>query len=258
MRSWTFPTFGLGLSLWTSVLCALPFGLAWALTVSVLRLAQPFPRLCFWGSRNCFNCLSCCGLRRTTWASISTSLKLMDFRIRSLSAFAARSLAFWLCVVVFQPVSSFMWSDLDSQFRCEQQSAGWNFQPHSFDAQKNCSLSMFWAPGGTSRVVSFSFSLCSMRTYTWFQVVFDATLGYPGEGHHNQGMTFVSANIGSIMTDQTWKTWNADVVCLQETRVGRNNFRSASKIFQNVQQQDHQDSLWGHFDRRWVRFHPTL
>ena len=45
-------------------------------------------------------------------------------------------------------------------------------------------------------------------------------------------MSLVSANIGSIATNPLWKTWDADIVCLQETRVGKNNHRSASKNFQ--------------------------
>lgn len=54
-------------------------------------------------------------------------------------------------------------------------------------------------------------------------------MGFPGEGPFQQNMTLVSANIGSVMTDVTWKTWNADLICPQETRIGKNNFRTDLK-----------------------------
>lgn len=42
-------------------------------------------------------------------------------------------------------------------------------------------------------------------------------------------MKLVSANIGSLNTNQVWKSWQADIVCLKETRVGKTNVRTASK-----------------------------
>ena len=68
----------------------------------------------------------------------------------------------------------------------------------------------------------------------WVIMSFDATLGFPGEGPTSSLFSLVSANIGSVMSDTTWKTWSADCVCLQETRVGKNNIRSASKLFQTA------------------------
>ena len=66
-----------------------------------------------------------------------------------------------------------------------------------------------------------------------FLLAFDASLGFPGEGPDEKNrMSLVSANIGSIATNPLWKTWDADVVCLQETRVGKNNARSTTKNFQ--------------------------
>ena len=63
--------------------------------------------------------------------------------------------------------------------------------------------------------------------------VFDASLGFPGEGPNpGERMSIVSANIGSIVTNPLWSSWDADVVCLQETRVGKNNARSTMKNFQ--------------------------
>ena len=61
------------------------------------------------------------------------------------------------------------------------------------------------------------------------QFSFDDTLGFPGEGPSAvlpECMTFLSANIGSFRTNGSWKTWNADVCCLQETRIGKANLRS--------------------------------
>ena len=234
MRPWTFPIFGFCFCVCLLFSCLAPFGFARALTVSLQCLVKPPPRFGFWGFRNCFNCFSCCGHRRTTWASISTSLKLMDFRICSLLAIASHCFAFSVCAVVHLLVSCLKWSDLDSQFRCDQQSAGWISQPHSFDAQKNRSLETPRAFGGFGCCLPPHFSNGPVEAYSWFQVVFDATLGFPGEGPSSSNMSIVSANVGSVMTDKTWKTWNADVVCLQETRVGRNNYRSAAEIFQNV------------------------
>ena len=58
---------------------------------------------------------------------------------------------------------------------------------------------------------------------------FDATKGYPGEGPFPKtNMTLVTANVGSFQQNHSWKTWNSTITCLQETRIGRNNFRSAS------------------------------
>ena len=60
---------------------------------------------------------------------------------------------------------------------------------------------------------------------------FDCTLGFPGEGPDGQTrklFTLASQNIGSINTNHAWKGLNADVVCLQETRIGKNNDRQTS------------------------------
>ena len=61
---------------------------------------------------------------------------------------------------------------------------------------------------------------------------FDATLGFPGEGPPIQNMTCTSSNIGSLQTNPMWKTWEADIICLQETRIGRNNIKHAKKTFE--------------------------
>ena len=72
---------------------------------------------------------------------------------------------------------------------------------------------------------------CAVRVCRWkpwgFRI-FDSTMGYPGEGP-GQLWSILSSNIGSFFKDDTWKGWNDSVVCLQETRIGRNNFRNASK-----------------------------
>ena len=58
--------------------------------------------------------------------------------------------------------------------------------------------------------------------------IFDSTLGYLGEGP-DRSWTILSSNIGSFIKDNTWKGWTDDVICLQETRIGWNNFRNATK-----------------------------
>ena len=57
---------------------------------------------------------------------------------------------------------------------------------------------------------------------------FDCTLGFPGEGpNHPKSMNFVTANIGSLKTNQTWKTLDYTLMCVQEMRIGRNNLRTS-------------------------------
>ena len=63
---------------------------------------------------------------------------------------------------------------------------------------------------------------------------FDCTCGYPGEGPSSDFMTLYSANVGSIATNHDWKTWQSQVVCLQETRIGKNNHRSAHFAFREA------------------------
>ena len=58
--------------------------------------------------------------------------------------------------------------------------------------------------------------------------IFDSTLGFPGEGP-DRSWTILSSNVGSFIKDNTWKGWEDNVICLQETRIGRNNFRNAIK-----------------------------
>ena len=125
-----------------------------------------------------------------------------------------------------------MWSVPGPQFNRDYNRDSWTFQPRDFAAPKM-----------SCRLIHDHFLCCNLHSAFWHfgiihplwtQLQFDATLGYPGEGPSVSNMTLVSANIGSVMTDITWKTWGAHVVCLQGTRVGRNNHRSASKIFQSL------------------------
>ena len=125
-----------------------------------------------------------------------------------------------------------LWSDLGPQFNSDHLSGGWNFQPLDFAANKttcNNAAHFDLDREGHWQGHRFAPPQCSL----WKLFDFDASLGFPGEGPHEKNMTLVSANIGSVMTDVTWKSWGADVVCLQETRVGRNNHRSASHIFKS-------------------------
>ena len=226
MRSWPCWT-SLFVLVFCFLVCLVPIGFDRALAVSLDFLAMTPPCLCFWGSRNCFNCLSCHGHRGTTWASTQTAMKLMDFPTSFASSFSVPSLWTLSCVVDSLSVFGHGRSDLVSQFICHRHSAGWTFQPRSFAAQNCCRFYCVRLPAGGG-LTPFVWE------HAWPSLFFDATLGFPGEGPHEPLMTLVSANIGSVMTDHSWKTWDADVVCLQETRVGKNNQRSAAKIFQNV------------------------
>ena len=69
---------------------------------------------------------------------------------------------------------------------------------------------------------------CMLHVFFLFE--FDSTLGFLGEGPKSQTpklFTLISQNIGSINTNSSWKTLNADVCCLQETRIGKNNDRQS-------------------------------
>ena len=61
-----------------------------------------------------------------------------------------------------------------------------------------------------------------------FPQSFDATLGFPGEGPPpSQRWSIFSANIGSLKTAVSWKTWDSAITCMQETRIGKNCINSA-------------------------------
>ena len=61
-----------------------------------------------------------------------------------------------------------------------------------------------------------------------FPQSFDATLGFPGEGPPpSQHWSIFSANIGSLKTAVSWKTWDSAITCMQETRIGKNCINSA-------------------------------
>ena len=158
----------------------------------------------------------------------------MDFGLRHFAS--CQLLCLWLCVFVPCCLRFHVWSDTVLQFNVDHQSAGWTFQPLSFAAPKMCkecaSVRLFKYVKELKLEMWFS---CSPSYQApWSQFAFDATLGFPGEGPPVIPMTIVSANVGSIMSNPSWKSWDADVVCLQETRVGKNNHRSAAKQFQNA------------------------
>ena len=201
------------------------------LTVSLGHLADHFRWFCFWGSRNFLNCQLSVSVRRTTCAFISTDYVLMDF-LQAVHSPTRDSPSLGSCVVVC-PVLSSCWSLPGPQFKFDHHPDGWTFQPRSFVAKKTSFAVP--NPSGSFRFGS-SGLLCRIWTTcdVWFITLFDSTLGYPGEGPPPTNMTLVSANVGSVMTDVSWKSWNADVICLQETRVGKNNVRTATKTFQGV------------------------
>ena len=61
---------------------------------------------------------------------------------------------------------------------------------------------------------------------------FDHTKGFPGEGP--ELCTLASANVGSLNTNHLWKSWGADITCLQETRIGKNNVPTSTKNIEAV------------------------
>ena len=85
-----------------------------------------------------------------------------------------------------------------------------------------------------SRLQPYTFVFCALMVLTGLTNIachfgtnsFDFTLGFPGEGPPH-AMTFATANIGSIQSNHDWKSWGNDVICLQETRIGKNKQRSA-------------------------------
>lgn len=79
------------------------------------------------------------------------------------------------------------------------------------------------------RQVSFGSILCHFGCDS-----FDSTFGFPGEGPHNSCFTLCSANIGSVTTNHDWKSWGANLLCLQETRIGKNNCKSAKFSFRDA------------------------
>ena len=59
---------------------------------------------------------------------------------------------------------------------------------------------------------------------------FDHTLGFPGEGPVNSQLwSIATINIGSLKTSTAWRTCEANVTCLQETRIGTYGLHHASK-----------------------------
>ena len=61
------------------------------------------------------------------------------------------------------------------------------------------------------------------------QLEFDQTLGYPGEGPvAKKNFSIITANVGTFMNHTAWRTWGDSAICLQETRIGRNNLRTAT------------------------------
>ena len=58
---------------------------------------------------------------------------------------------------------------------------------------------------------------------------FDATLGFPGEAPWQPGpeWSIVSYTVESL---KDWKTLDDSILCLQETRIGRNNLRSSKSV----------------------------
>ena len=75
----------------------------------------------------------------------------------------------------------------------------------------------------TLRVIKF------ISPHGWPQE-FNASLGYPGEGPNAVPLSWSisTLNVGSLKTSTFWKGSDDVVMCLQETRIGKNNFRKSS------------------------------
>ena len=48
-------------------------------------------------------------------------------------------------------------------------------------------------------------------------------------------LSVVTANIGSLKKNNFWSTCGDDIICIQETRIGKNNFRTSCKQVQATQ-----------------------
>ena len=66
----------------------------------------------------------------------------------------------------------------------------------------------------------------SIRRGVSLENCFDSSCGFPGEGPNQWSL--LTANVNSMSTNHMWKTWTDPLICLQETRVGKNNHRSMS------------------------------
>lgn len=62
--------------------------------------------------------------------------------------------------------------------------------------------------------------------YTWVTVVFDMTLGFPGEGPK---WSIISANVDSFATSSNCLQWDADAFMLQEARVAESNLADSQR-----------------------------
>ena len=82
--------------------------------------------------------------------------------------------------------------------------------------------------GRRKQKLPFAHGMGRGQRVLWFFVLFDSTRGFPGEGPPNlQSWSIRSANVGSLQANKSWKTWINDVIAVQESRIGRNNVRSA-------------------------------
>ena len=70
----------------------------------------------------------------------------------------------------------------------------------------------------------------TFRLFRFLDECFNATLGFPGEGPSDEKTwSLISANINSFATNVHWKTWNDEIICAQETRLGKNNLKTVSR-----------------------------
>ena len=86
-----------------------------------------------------------------------------------------------------------------------------------------------WPPPGQFMVVQNAVSTVAEPFFSgqfWSSTIFDATLGFPGEGPR---WSIISANIDSFATNVNCLQWDADAFMLQEARIAESNMAEAQR-----------------------------
>lgn len=108
-----------------------------------------------------------------------------------------------------------------SQTRCSRIKCSSLYDPTQLWSKQNQ-----LGPEKDARCLSWQITKVRNGPSVW-SMQFDSTLGFPGEGPTMPSMfSLVTANVSSLNTHHMWKGWDDTVLCLQETRVGRNNVRT--------------------------------
>ena len=85
-----------------------------------------------------------------------------------------------------------------------------------------------WPPPGQFTLVQcrLNSGRLSVSGQFWSSTIFDATLGFPGEGPR---WSIISANIDSFATNVNCLQWDADAFMLQEARIAESNMAEAQR-----------------------------